>query len=272
MRVILYLSFFLLLLPFQVSAAQEPQLNQEEKEWIQAHPQITVGGGIEWAPFNYVNDQGEYDGIANDYLKLISKKTGLRFVIETRPTWQKNLDRLKHGEVDLLPSVYYVKEREQYGLFSSAYFKMREFIFFLEERKDIQNIDDLAGKKVAIPKGYATIDHLKSLHKNITIIETNSILEAIQAVMSSKADALIEGQAVISYTLNQNMITGLKGIPQTAFNPSYIYFLISKDEPTLHQIIQKTLKTLTNIKNIKIKHIFLFIKNTSCFYKFNSYS
>jgi len=71
--------------------------------------------------------------------------------------------------------------------------------------------------------------------------------------MSSKADALIEGQAVISYILNQNMITGLKGIPQTAFDPSYIYFLISKKEPILHQIIQKALNSLTKEEKKAIK-------------------
>jgi len=66
---------------------------------------------------------------------------------------------------------------------------------------------------------------------------------------------LIEGQAVISYILHENMITGLKGVPQIAFNPSYIYFLIAKDKPVLLEIIQKTLKNLSSeeIKQIK-KH------------------
>lgn len=257
MKVIIYLSLFLLLLSLQVNAADQLQLNEMEKLWIETHPKITVGGGEEWAPFNFVRDDDKYDGIANDYLKLISKKTGLHFVIETRPTWQENLDRFKNGELDLLPAVYYAKEREQYGFFSSAYFKMREFIFFLEDRKDIQNIDDLEGKTVAIPKGYATIERLKSLNKHITIIETNTILEAIQAVMSSKADAMIEGQAVVSYILNQNMMTGIKGVPQTAFDPSYVYFLISKNEPILHQIIQKTLKSLTKAERKHIKNQWL---------------
>ena len=240
-------------LPLYAETAKSLDLTAAEKEWIKTHHQITVGGGVEWAPFNFVNDEEKYDGIANDYLKLIGEKTGLNFVIETRPTWKENLDRFKNGELDLLPAVYYAKEREKYGNFSTSYFKMREFIFFLEERKDIQNIDDLEGKTVAIPKGYATIGRLKARHKNITILETKTILEAIQAVMNSKADALIEGQAVISYILQENMITGLKGVPQTAFDPSYIYFLIAKDKPVLLEIIQKTLKSLSDkeIKQIK---------------------
>ncbi|MGB5964137.1 MAG: transporter substrate-binding domain-containing protein [Sulfurimonadaceae bacterium] len=249
----LFLVSLLLLSPLFLKASTLLLLTPEEKNWIVQHPQITVGGGIEWAPFNFVNDEGKYDGIANDYLKLIGKKAGLHFVVETRPTWKENLDRFKNGELDLLPAVYYSKEREEHGHFSSAYFKMREFIFFLEDRKDIQSIDDLEGKVIAIPKGYATIGRLKTLHKDITIIETNTILEAIQAVMSSKADALIEGQAVISYVLQQNMITGLKGIPQTAFDPSYIYFLTAKESPVLSKIIQKTLDRLSVEEKNKIE-------------------
>ncbi len=253
MRTIIFLLFTLLFSPLHANTSTPLELTMVEKEWIEAHPQITVGGGVEWAPFNFVNDEEKYDGIANDYLKLIEKKTGLNFVIETRPTWKENLDRFKNGELDLLPAVYYEKEREKYGNFSSSYFKMREFIFFLEERKDIQNIDSLEGLTVAIPKGYATIGRLKDLHKNITIIETNTILEAIQSVMNSKADALIEGQAVISYILQENMISGLKGVPQTALDPSFIYFLIAKNEPVLLNIIQKTLQSLSNEEKKHIK-------------------
>lgn len=248
-----FLVIFFLLLPLYSIASTPLLLTAEEKNWITEHPQVTVGGGVEWAPFNFVNDEGKYDGIANDYLKLIGKKASLHFVIETRPTWKENLARFKNGELNLLPAVYYTKDRERYGHFSSAYFKMREFIFTLEERKDIQHIDDLHGKTVAIPKGYATIERLKAIHKDITILETDSILEAVQAVMSSKADALIEGQAVISYILQQNMITGLKGFPQTAFDPSYIYFLTAKKSPLLASIIQKTLDSLSREEKDKIK-------------------
>jgi len=253
MRTIIFLLLSLLFSPLHADAVTPLELTLVEKKWIEAHPQITVGGGVEWAPFNFLNDEDKYDGIANDYLKLIGKKTGLNFVIETRSTWKENLDRFKNAELDLLPAVYYEKEREQYGNFSSSYFKMREFIFFLEERKDIQNIDSLEGLTVAIPKGYATIGRLKDLHKNIIIMETETILDAIQAVMNSKADALIEGQAVISYIMQENMITGLKGVPQTAFDPSYIYFLIAKDKPVLLEIIQKALKSISSKEIRQIK-------------------
>ena len=253
MRTMIFLLVSLLFLPLYAETARSLELTSAEKEWIEAHPQITVGGGVEWAPFDFVNDEKEYDGIAYDYLQLIAKKTGLNFVIETRPTWKENLDRFKKGELDLLPAVYYEKEREKYGNFSSAYFKMREFIFFLEDTKDIQSIDDLEGKTVAIPKGYATISKLKELHKNTIILETDTVLEAIQAVMSSQADALIEGQAVISYIMQENMITGLKGIPQTAFDPSFVYFLMAKSEPLLLEIIQKALKSLSREEKKQIK-------------------
>jgi len=246
---VLFLSAFTLTL----HASTPLLLTKEEIKWIEKHPHVSVGGGVEWAPFNFVNDDGEYDGIADDYLDLIGKTTGLHFVIETRPTWDQNLKRFKNGELDLLPAVYYAKEREKYGQFSTAYFKMREFIFYLDTRTDIHHINDLEGMVVAIPKGYASIERLKALHQNITILETDSILEAIRAVMSSEADAILEGQAVISYILQQNMITGLKGIPQTAFDPSYIYFLTSKKHPLLSSIIQKTLNSLSTEEKKKIK-------------------
>ncbi|OQX58733.1 MAG: hypothetical protein B5M52_04845 [Helicobacteraceae bacterium 4484_230] len=241
------------------------QLTQKEIKWIEKNSHVTVGGGMEWAPFNFVNEEGRYDGIAHDYLELISKLTGLDFKYKIYETWSENLNAFKEGKVDMLPAVYYTKERESYGRFTDSYFKFREFIYFKEDNTLIHSLSDLAGKTVAIPKGYATIERIKHFDPSIKILETDSVIEAIKAVLGSKADALIEGQSVIEYALDQNMISGIKGIPQTHFKPSSIFFYISKNNDMLYTIMQKALGVISKEQKQQIRYKWLRrhrIKNT----------
>ena len=242
---VLLITFASLFSNHSTDSSQILLLTPEERTWISKHQNIIVGAGSEWAPFNFINDEGVYSGIAHDYLTLISKLSGLKFTYTLRKTWNENLEAFKHKKVDMLPAVYYTKERETYGNFSKPFFKLREFIYFRDDNKAIHSIDDLKGKVVAMPKGYATIKVLRAYSPNITILETESIFDAIKAVLTSEADALIEGQSVISYILDQNMMNGLKGIPQTLFDPSSIFFLTAKEQPHLHAIIQKTLAVIT---------------------------
>ena len=39
----------------------------EEREFIRQHPNIVVGGEMDWPPMDYV-ENGEYKGAAKDYL------------------------------------------------------------------------------------------------------------------------------------------------------------------------------------------------------------
>jgi ABC-type amino acid transport substrate-binding protein/serine phosphatase RsbU (regulator of sigma subunit) len=258
LRIIALVVFFLFCTVLSAEQAKNSlQLTQKEIEWIEKKRHVTVGAGMEWAPFNFVNEKGRYDGIAHDYLELISKLTGLDFTYKIHETWNENLNAFKEGKVDMLPAVYYTKERESYGRFTDSYFKFREFIYFKEDNSLIHSLSDLAGKTIAIPKGYATIERIRHFDPSIKILETDSVIEGIKAVLSSKADALIEGQSVIEYALDRNMISGIKGIPQTHFKPSPIFFYISKDNNMLYTIMQKALHAISKEQKQQIRYKWL---------------
>jgi hypothetical protein len=35
-------------------------LTPQEQSWIQNHPHVSVGGGLDWAPFDFIDNNGEY--------------------------------------------------------------------------------------------------------------------------------------------------------------------------------------------------------------------
>ncbi|MDX1294787.1 MAG: transporter substrate-binding domain-containing protein, partial [Sulfurimonadaceae bacterium] len=72
-----------------VPAMADLQLTDKEKEWIRANPTVIVGGELDWPPFDFVGPDGTYQGITNDYLQLVSERTGLKFNIITGYTWKQ---------------------------------------------------------------------------------------------------------------------------------------------------------------------------------------
>ncbi len=241
LKIIAILTIFI---PIISQAAPLPGFSVQEKEWIKMHPTIKVGSGNDWAPFNYLDQNGNFQGITQDYLDLIEKKSGLKIDL-TVDKWSRVLDLFKQGKLDLLPAALYAKEREDFGTFLAPHLQLRDFIYARADDDTINAFSDLKGKRLARIKGYAVLDPYLKYLPDTTILEVDSTLGLINAVLNGKADAFLEAQATINHALKKNKIIGLKSIVQDVTPPTTVHMLVAKDKPVLAAILKKTFKHIT---------------------------
>ena len=84
----------------------------EEIAFMEAHPVIHLGVDPKFVPFEFFDENGNYQGITSDYLEIISKKTGLQFDVAKGLTWTEAYEKALRGEVDMLPAVSKTPARE----------------------------------------------------------------------------------------------------------------------------------------------------------------
>ncbi len=230
---------------------KEESLNftQEEKNWIENN---TIIVGVEqWTPVVFSNTGDDVDGLTGDVLNLMIEKAGLKRKIINEP-WKIILNDFKEGKIDMLTAVFYVKEREEFGLYTKPFYKLANYIYVREERNDIKSLADLQGKKLAIVKGYATIEMVRELFPDIQIVETLGLNDSINRVLSGKIDGLLDGELAVKYKMKQNLVTGLKGVYQSSLKPLDLHFFTRTDLPILNSILSKTLNSLTDEELNKI--------------------
>ncbi len=218
-------------------------LTSQEKAWIKSNPKIIVGGEMDWAPFNFVDSNGKFVGVVADYLELIKKRTGLNLEIFTGVSYAELHKMMKDGKLDILPAVYYEKERDKYAVLTTSYMNLNEFVYVREE-STIHSFDDLENKTMVIPDGYATIKLIKKHYPKINIVTTDTIQKALEMVLAKKADATMDSQIAIQYLLEENLMSGLRGFSNSlSSNP--LYMLIRKEKPFLVSIISKALSSIS---------------------------
>ncbi|MCB1886065.1 MAG: transporter substrate-binding domain-containing protein [Rhodocyclaceae bacterium] len=219
-------------------------LSDAERAWISAHPTLTAGGSTDWAPFDFVGPDGRYSGLANDYLRLIEARTGLRFEVETGP-WQDILAGLASRRLDLVAAAYFTADRATYATYSPAYLETANH-FFVRENLDLRRIEDLNGHRAAIPRGYAQIDELRARHPEIGIVEVDDLEAAIRTVMEGRAEILFDSHAVLSHALRHRgifTIVPFRAAPGMRSHP--IHMITRSDEPLLASIITKALGSIS---------------------------
>jgi ABC-type amino acid transport substrate-binding protein len=157
-RVLLWLISSLLLfsacMPAAFAAGTENhtklQLSQAEQDFIAEHPVIRLGVDPTFVPFEFIDSDGTYKGIAADYIELICERTGLQMAAEPGLTWTEAYEKAVTKELDLLPCVANTPDRQKYFLFSNAYYRFQRAIFVSETNNSIKAFDDLHGQTVAV--------------------------------------------------------------------------------------------------------------------------
>ena len=234
----------LLLLTVLVPAhAQKLELTQAEQAWIEAHPVIKVGGESDWMPFDFVNEQGQYSGITNDYLKLISQRTGLQFEVEI-DSFDNLMQKLDRGDIDLLPAVHYNEERSRTFNYTSKYHQVSEY-FFARDDAGAASRKDLSRKTIAMVRGFTSIPTLREAHPDLEVLEFDSVDETINAVVTYQADLLFESLATLSYTLSQKSITNIHPVFQLeSAKPRDLFMASRREMPELASIISKVFENI----------------------------
>ena len=219
-------------------------LTQEELKWIDSH--IVKVGIEDWSPIIFSTNQNSFDGIAGDFLKKIMSITNLKVKVKTG-LWDDLLKSFKNGEIDLLPSTYLTENRKKFGLYGKGYFKMKDALFVKDNNTEILSFQDIniKHKKLAVLKGFATIEKIKAKFPNIVIVPTTDLDESIFKVLNDEVDALFDGEISIKTKIKQDLIIGLKAIPQNSFQAIDLHMFSNIKEPLLQSILDKALSSIS---------------------------
>ncbi len=239
-------------------------MTPEEQAFLREHPVIRLGVDPSFVPYEFIDTDGTYKGIAADYIALIEERTGLNMVVTPDITWTEAYEKAVKGEIDVLPCVGETAEREKYFLFSEAYFTFHRAAFLNEEEKDINRFENLYGKTVAVQINSSHHSYMKQFPQ-ITLSLYSTVEQALGAVSSGQETAFVGSLATSSYLAKNIGITNLKYITiETDPNDQSqkLHFAVRKDWPELVGILNKALASITKEERTEINNKWIGVEST----------
>jgi len=228
-----------------LSASKALNLTQEENDWLAIHPIISVGIDQNWPPFDFVDAERKHQGIASDYLKLLSKKLNVRFST-TADVWTNVINGVKSNQLDMLACASNTENRREFLNFTSPYIEIDTVFVTRKGQAAVNSLSGLDKKTVALPKSTYIHELLKDQNTEIYFVFVKSNEEALQAVSLGHADVYIGNLAVVSHFIEKDLLTNLRVDNRLASEKSKLAFAVSKDLPLLHSILQKGLDSLSD--------------------------
>lgn len=190
-----------------------------------------VVGDYNFPPYEYIDSNGVYKGFNIDILKAISLVTGMNFRFLPMK-WEDAYNSIDVGNADIIQGMKVSDERKEKFLFTNSLLMNSQSIFVLNNSVGINNKNDLAGKKVALmtkDSGYYAINNIK----DVEIMEYDSLEEALDALMTSKVDAMIGNTLTINYICKERESIELIKIVGDTLNEQKYAIAVAKDNPQL---------------------------------------
>ncbi|WP_432472609.1 EAL domain-containing protein [Amphritea sp. HPY] len=220
-------------------------LTEQEQAWLIQHPVLKLGIDRNFDPYEWIDENGLYTGIAADYIGLLEQRLGVSIEpVSTKSTWSDVLKSARNGEFDLMSCLVKTDEREAFLLFSEPYLSSVAVIISEQAKGYIGNLKRLEGKTVVIHKGHYTNELLKRDYPAINIINTSSIEEALWMVAQGNAEAFVGDATAASHTMKQQGILNLSFSGHTDYQSDF-RIAVNKENPLLASIIDKTLASIS---------------------------
>lgn len=228
-------------------AHAEPQsldLTEEEVAFLREHPVVRVGVDPEFHPFEFIDEDGSYRGIAADYLSLLEQKLGVRFEVRTTLSWPEAVEALREKELDLLPAIARTQERVEFLSYSQPYVRFHRVMITRTDMPFISGVEDLAGLRVAVQRSSSHDGFLRETTE-LNLLRLPTLEATLLAVSEGSADVMVGNVASSAYRIRQMNLTNLK-VAGALGDEHGIHFGIRRDWPELLTILDKSINSISS--------------------------
>ena len=228
------------------------QLSAKEQAFLTEHPEITIAFDGDYAPYSFLNEAGEFEGIAVDFTREIARRAGLKLNIYHDGSWKGLYAAAKKRKVDVIATLVKRPERVELFEFTQPYISLAQYIITQKDNDAIVTSADLAGRNMALVMGYSTTSYLLEEFPSIKPHAVKNLTEALRAVSLGKAEATVAGMGMAQHLIAKRALGNLKFAALYTQGLSEQRFGVRKDWPELAAILEKSLATLSEADRLRI--------------------
>jgi len=156
--------------------------------------ELVVGTNAEFAPFEFIGDDGNPTGIDMDLMQAIAEKIGMTIRIENM-SFDALIPSLVSGKIDVaISAMSNTEERRKSVLFTDPYFQASQKIIAKADSA-VKAEADLAGKKIGVQLGTTGDLYVTDTFADATVERYDKGIDAVQDLVNGKLDAVVIDEA-----------------------------------------------------------------------------
>ncbi len=218
------------------------EISPEDRAWLDELGVVRFSYDPEFAPFEIIGPDGQFRGVAADFLDWVGDKLGITFERVPQASWPDSIAAIQRGEIDLLPCLGHTLEREAYLDFTEPYL---EFVRVAVSRRDTEyrDLTELDEQRIAVQRDSSHHGYIRAKTDfNPTLFD--SFREAMLAVAAGEMDAVIGNLATVTHTMQNLSLANLRVMRRIGTESLPLHMGVRKDLERLVPLLNKALDAM----------------------------
>ncbi|MEQ1529638.1 MAG: transporter substrate-binding domain-containing protein, partial [Methylococcales bacterium] len=232
-------------IPAANAQAQITQLTPKEQQWLTHHKKIRIAYDGAFAPYSFINENDQLEGIAVDFMALLSQRLGIDFVVYPKFNWSELYKALAAHKVDMVATMVDRPDRRLWFNFTQSYLTKSLVIISKKTNASIKTRADISGKSIALSKDYEYTERVLKEFPKIKAHLVKSMQDGFESVNAGKVDAAVTFLATANYLQSKFPFPELKVADFYERDSANESVAVRGDWPVLAAILQKALDSLT---------------------------
>lgn len=172
---------------------------------IEKSQELNVAFEGTYPPFNFLDDNDEFQGFDVDISNEIAERLGVKAnFIATK--WDGLIGGLKADKFDIIIGQMTVTEERKKSVdFTDPYVITGSVLVTREDTNDITKLEDIKGKKVGVGGG-TTFEEVANSVEGADVKLYKAVSDYIQDLTNERLDVIINDQLLISYNIKENKL------------------------------------------------------------------
>ncbi len=227
-----------------VQSLSQIKFTADELSYLEQKGEIRMCVDPNWPPFESLESDGKYQGLAADILALVAGRAYLKLVPVQTKSWAQSIEFAKTRRCDIFSLAMSTPERRTYMDFTPPYVSFPLVIATLDSSIFIENIEQISDRRLAIVKGYAYTELLRADYPDLDLIEVESVDQGLRMVQNHEAFGMIDALPTTAYAIQQGGYSGVKVAGRFDYNWE-LSIATRNDEPLLNSIMTKAITTVS---------------------------
>jgi ABC-type amino acid transport substrate-binding protein len=150
-----------------LSASLTVELDPDERAFLDSLGPVRMAVDPDWEPYEWVNSEGEYQGIASELLQLIALRLGHEFELVPTVDWSQSLAASKSGTAHILAFLNQTPARDEWLIFTAPYFSDPAVFITREDHEFIVDPGRLVGETIVLPAGTSMEERIRASYPDM---------------------------------------------------------------------------------------------------------